>query len=184
MGRQKNHEIVSRGCTWLLGAMSLFTACPSAALGQESLPELPAMLSGPASVTQTEMDNPAEKSVILTEKRRFLGRLGTQPVTPEQREEAERLRQLNAKYGTDPTAIVGRIQLSSQYRNLPRSASSILTVARVSICRSSETTCSAWRRRSCNRAFRVGSAPPPRMVSVTSVSRSGGVAITRPNMPF
>ena len=28
MGRQKNHEIVSRGCTWLLGAMSLFTAWP------------------------------------------------------------------------------------------------------------------------------------------------------------
>ena len=39
----------------------------------------------------------------------------------------------NAKYGTDPTAIVGRVQLSSQYRNLPRSASSILTVARVDL---------------------------------------------------
>ena len=91
------------------------------------------MLSGEASVTQTEMDNSAEKSVILTEKRRFLGGLGPHPVTPEQREEAERLRQLNAKYGTDPTAIVGRVQLSSQYRNLPRSASSILTVARVDL---------------------------------------------------
>jgi len=113
--------------------MLLLTACPSAALGQESLSEPPAMLSGAASVTQTEMDNSAEKSVILTEKRRFLGGLGPHPVTPEQREEAERLRQLNAKYGTDPTAIVGRVQLSSQYRNLPRSASSILTVARVDL---------------------------------------------------
>jgi hypothetical protein len=30
-------------------------------------------------------------------------------LTQEQLEEAERLRQLAAKYGTDPTAIVGRV---------------------------------------------------------------------------
>ncbi len=112
--------------------MWLLTACPPAALGQESLPEPPAM-SRPASVTQVEMDDHAEKSNTVTKKRRILGRLGPQSVTPEQREEAERLRQLNAKYGNDPTAIVGRVQLSSQYRNLPRSASSILTVARVDL---------------------------------------------------
>jgi hypothetical protein len=36
-------------------------------------------------------------------------------LTPEAEEEPERLRKLAAKYGTDPTAIVGRVQASSQY---------------------------------------------------------------------
>src|SRR5688572_30710384 len=40
-------------------------------------------------------------------------------LTPEQLEEAERFKKLAAKFGTDPTAIVGRVQLSSQYIDLP-----------------------------------------------------------------
>jgi len=91
-------------------------------------------MSSPASATQVEKDDPTKESNIVTKKRRSLGRLvGPQPVTPEQRKEAERLRELTAKYGTDPTAIVNRVQLSSQYRNLSRSASSILTTARVDL---------------------------------------------------
>ena len=43
-------------------------------------------------------------------------------MTPEEREEAERLRKVAAKYGTDPTAIVGRLQLTSQYLDLPHGA--------------------------------------------------------------
>ena len=54
-------------------------------------------------------------------------------MTPEQREEARRIKELNAKYGTDPTAITGRIQLTSQYRDSPRKVGSILTVARVDL---------------------------------------------------
>ncbi|HEY6084750.1 MAG TPA: hypothetical protein VIU63_05105 [Nitrospira sp.] len=53
--------------------------------------------------------------------------------TPEQEEEAERLRRLAAKYGTDPTAIVGRVQLSSQYLDLPQGAQATATTARVDI---------------------------------------------------
>ncbi len=89
------------------------------------------MKSSPASATQVKTDDPAEESNIGTKKRRSL--VGPQPVTPEQQEEAERIQQLNAQYGTDPTAIVGRVQLTSQFRNLPLSASSILTVARVDL---------------------------------------------------
>jgi len=97
------------------------------------LPE-PAGKSGPASATRVEKSVLAEESDTVTKKRRILGRLvGPQSVTPEQRAEAKHLRELNAKYGTDPTAIVGRVQLSSQYRNLPRNASSILTVVRVDL---------------------------------------------------
>jgi hypothetical protein len=54
-------------------------------------------------------------------------------MTPEQRDEAERLRQRAAKYGTDPTAIVGRIQLSSEYLDLPRGVQGVNTVARVDL---------------------------------------------------
>lgn len=54
-------------------------------------------------------------------------------LTQEEYEEAERLRKLGAKYGTDPTAIVGRIQLSSQYADLPHGARLSDTVARVDI---------------------------------------------------
>jgi len=90
-------------------------------------------MSGPASATQVEMDDPTEESAIVTKKRRIPSRLGPQSVTPEQREEAERLRQLTAKYGTDPTAIVNRVQLSSRYIDRPQSKSAILTTARVDL---------------------------------------------------
>lgn len=134
MNRQKKSgDSFARVCAWFLGTTSLLAAYSPVALGQELLSEPPA-ISRPASATQVEKDDPTKESNIVTKKRRSLGRLvGPQPVTPEQREEAERLRELNAKYGTDPTAIVGRVQLSSQYRNLPRNASSILTVARVDL---------------------------------------------------
>jgi hypothetical protein len=89
--------------------MSLVAACPLAALGQETLPEPPAG-SEPSAAPQAEMDEPAEEPDVVPKKRRFLSRVGPQQLTPEQREEAERLRKLAAKYGTDPTAIVGRVQ--------------------------------------------------------------------------
>lgn len=54
-------------------------------------------------------------------------------LTPEELEEAERLRKLAARYGTDPTAIVGRLQASSQYLDLERDAQSTVTTARVDV---------------------------------------------------
>jgi hypothetical protein len=79
------------------------------------------------------MDEPAEAPDVAPEKRRLLKRLGPQQLTPEQREEAERLRKLAAKYGTDPTAIVGRVQLTSAYVDLPQGARAVDTVARVDL---------------------------------------------------
>jgi hypothetical protein len=68
------------------------------------------------------------------EKRRNpFKRIGPQPLTPEQREEAERLRTVAAKYGTDPTAIVGRVQLTSQYVDLPKGANATVSTARVDL---------------------------------------------------
>jgi len=54
-------------------------------------------------------------------------------LTQEEQEEAERLRKLAAKYGTDPTAIVGRVQLSSLYSNLPHGGQLSDTIARVDL---------------------------------------------------
>lgn len=79
------------------------------------------------------MDGYTEVSDADLRKRRFLGKLGPQPITPEQREEAERLRKLAAKYGTDPTAIVGRVQLSSAYYDLPQGAWAFDTIARADV---------------------------------------------------
>jgi len=43
-------------------------------------------------------------------RRRFLKRLGPQPLSSEQQEEATRLSKVAAQMGTDPTAIIGRVQ--------------------------------------------------------------------------
>jgi hypothetical protein len=117
---------------WLLGTASLLAAYFPAALGQESLPES-AAVSSPSSATQVEMGDPTKESDTPTKKRRILGRLGPQSVTPEQREEAKRLRELAAKYGTDPTAITNRVQLSSRYFDRPQGKSAVLTTARIDL---------------------------------------------------
>ena len=112
--------------------MSLVAACVPAALGQESPPEIPGS-GGPFQMPPRQdgiKDAPKEPDVVPGKRRTLIG---PQPVTPEQREEAERLKQLGAKYGTDPTAIVGRIQLSSTYANLPHGVRGIDTVARVDL---------------------------------------------------
>ena len=114
---------LTRVCVWLLGATFLITACPLAALGQETLPES-SPRSEPSAAPQVEMDEPSEEPDVEPKKRRLFKRLGPQPMTQEQREEAERLRKLAAKYGTDPTAIVGRVQLTSAYVDLPQGARS------------------------------------------------------------
>lgn len=54
-------------------------------------------------------------------------------LTPEEQEDAERLRRLTAKYGTDPTAIVGRFQVSSQYVQVPGGAHYTDTTLRVDV---------------------------------------------------
>jgi hypothetical protein len=66
-------------------------------------------------------------------RRRIFKRVGPQPMTAEQREEAERLRKIAAKYGTDPTAIVGRFQLTSQYVDLTPHANATVSTARVDL---------------------------------------------------
>ena len=118
---------------WLLGAVMLSPAFTLLAIGQEVQPET-SVDDGQSEDDQPPKDEPAEVDESTSgvddsaPRRRFLKRLGPQPVTPEQREEAERIRKLAAKYGTDPTAIVSRMQLSSQHADLVRGAQATDTV--------------------------------------------------------
>ena len=120
---------LARGSGWVL---ALVLAAPLAGQAQDSRPE-PPVRSAPEAGPQVEMDQPTEEPEVVPARRGLFKRLGPQPVTPEQREEAERLRKLAAKYGTDPTAIVGRLQLTSAYYNLPQGAQAVDTIARVDL---------------------------------------------------
>lgn len=101
-------------------------------MGEESSP-IPSQKSGPEPAAQAELEGPEETPAAKPRGRRLLERIGPQTVTPEQAEEAERLRKLAAKYGTDPTAIVGRAQLSSAYVDLHKGARAVDTIARVDV---------------------------------------------------
>ena len=74
-------------------------------------------VDGPSSA-QPERDSASEQEGPGPERRFTPFR--PRSLTPEEHEEAERLKRLAAKYGTDPTAIVGRVQLSGQYTDLPQ----------------------------------------------------------------
>ena len=117
---------------WVLVALLLLPGFTLVAIGQESIPETAAD-DARSEEEQPQADESTADTGDSAPKRRFLKRLGPQPVTPEQREEAERIRKLAARYGTDPTAIVSRMQLSSQYADLARGAQFTDTVARVDL---------------------------------------------------
>jgi hypothetical protein len=104
---------------------------PVVAIGQEPSRETSAE-NGPPAVRQGEADDETAASKEAAPKRPLLKKIAPQ-LTPEQREEAERVKKLAAKYGTDPTAIVSRVQLSSQYVDLAQDARFTNGVARVDL---------------------------------------------------
>jgi hypothetical protein len=124
-----------------LSAVVLGTASPRLVWAQESSTGRQETESGPSGQQAPEMPA-AEKPEPDLEpaaegpprEPRFLPpRLRPKVLTPEEHEEAKRLRELAAKYGTDPTAIVSRVQLSSQYLDLPQGARASETTARVDL---------------------------------------------------
>ena len=126
------------GITVLLLSIFIFFSGQEMAIGQDKPDERP-----PDAIPAQEEDLTDDSRGVETEpetpdsaeqpRRRILKRVGPQPMTSEQREEAERLRNVAAKYGTDPTAIVGRLQLTSQYLDLARGADATVSTARVDV---------------------------------------------------
>jgi hypothetical protein len=84
-------------------------------------------VTAPQADTGRQTDKPAREPRFLPPV------LRPKVLTPEELEEAERLKKLSAKFGTDPTAIVGRVQLSSQYVDLPQGGRLIENVGRVDL---------------------------------------------------
>jgi hypothetical protein len=122
---------VTRVCAWLLGAVFLPAVFSSVTNGQEPWRQTSAQ-NRQAAVTEEESDDQTTAADDSTPKRPLLKKLAPK-LTPEQQEEAERVKKLAAKYGTDPTAIVSRLQLSSQYLDLTQGARTTATVARVDL---------------------------------------------------
>lgn len=133
-------RIVSLGLASALGVW-LGIGCPYGAWAEELLQgpqesergrsvdpdaDIPATTE-PESASEQKPEGPRREPRFLPPV------LRPKQLTQEGHEEAQRLRKLAAKYGTDPTAIVGRMQLSSQYADLPHGARLSDTVARVDI---------------------------------------------------
>ena len=111
------------GALWLFFAPYLGTA-----LGQDPPLPSPEIRFEPASQIDIEASEEPEETEL--EQRLPSLRLRRRVLAPEQLEEAERLRKLAAKFGTDPTAIVGRVQLSSAYNDFPNNRRGVDTVFR------------------------------------------------------
>lgn len=117
-----------------LGIVTLDVARAEESQGlQESERSRPVDLNADAPATTGTGSASEQKTEGPRREPRFLPPVLRPKLAQEELEEAERLRQLAAKYGTDPTAIVGRVQLSSQYADLPHGAQLSDTVARVDV---------------------------------------------------
>ena len=114
------------------GSFSSLWAQQPAVKEGESLPA-PQTVEGGPSATEEKPDAGQESGSPSREPRFLPPVLRPKVLTSEQLEEAERLKKLAAKFGTDPTAIVGRVQLSSQYNDLPQGNRLVSTVARVDL---------------------------------------------------
>ena len=116
----------------------VLAAVPHVGMAQDT-PDASSSEMGPAAdepVTDeagSEAGEPETPGTPSERRRNPFKRIGPQPLTAEQREEAEQLRKIAAKYGTDPTAIVGRMQMTSQYLDLPHDASATVSTLRVDL---------------------------------------------------
>jgi len=113
-------------------SLLIFATHLGTALGQDSSPD-PSLHSEPEPASETESEDLEAPNAAEPGRRPLRSRLRRPVLTPEQLEEAERLRKLAAKFGTDPTAIVGRVQLSSAYYDLPNDLRAVDTMFRANI---------------------------------------------------
>ena len=137
--RKKGTRLVALGVVGLLCVIGGTRSFDSAWAGkssvsltsEESRPSDPDMEEQGAEGVNSEGE--AKPEGPRQEPRFLPPRLRPRVLTPEEQAEAERLKQLAAKYGTDPTAIVGRVQLTTQYANLPHGAQARDSTLRVDL---------------------------------------------------
>jgi len=117
---------ILRGAIWLV-ALTLLPGTFHVANGQELVPPFGKRpVSSPEDQGQGIAPEGEDRAVQVEDsdprqggesvrQRRILKRLGPQALAPEQQEEAKRLSAIAAKMGTDPTAIIGRVQTLYRY---------------------------------------------------------------------
>ncbi len=120
-------EVKKIALVLLLLCSALLPGALAPAYGQE------APTSEPEAAEPIETDDPATAPDEETRKRRLFKRLGPQVLTPEEQEQASRLSKIAAAQGTDPTAIVGRFQLSTRYIDLPGNSRVTTLVGRLDL---------------------------------------------------
>ena len=119
---------------WLwVGSLQIASAEESSQDVQKGERDKPAPQDADTSAPSEAESESDQKPEDPSQGPRFLPPRLRPKLTPEEVEEAARLRQLAAKYGTDPTAIVSRVQLSNQYYDLPHEARLDTTIARVDL---------------------------------------------------
>jgi hypothetical protein len=119
-------------CLWI-GSLQIASAQESSQDSQKKESDQPVQQGSDTSAASKPESESESKPEGPPREPRFLPPVLRPQLTPEELQEAERLRKLAAKYGTDPTAIVGRVQLSSQYADLPHGAHISDSVARVDV---------------------------------------------------
>ncbi|MFY4728736.1 hypothetical protein [Nitrospira sp. BLG_2] len=122
---------------WVLGVLSfggVLVDLPVARAEQQTVEEVPDTMS-PIDNAEGDMAEPRSDAQPSRSPRprRLPPALRPKVLTPEELAEAEYNRKLAAKYGTDPTAIVGRVQLSSQYVDLLNGSRLVDNQARVDL---------------------------------------------------
>ncbi|MDF0666094.1 MAG: hypothetical protein P0119_08475 [Nitrospira sp.] len=133
MGRRSNISWAALSLTaWLV------SGCISPVWGQEqpmaqekadakTTPEERSALDELHSTLETDQGGPPRDPRFLPP------RLRPRLLSEEESAEAERLKRLAAKFGIDPTAIVGRVQMTAQYQNLQQGAHATDAVFRVDL---------------------------------------------------
>jgi len=132
------------GVIWVI-SLFLLPGTAHVAMGQEPSP--PAGTS-PASTSDDQGQDVApedEDTAVQAEgpepgqggepvqRRRLLKKLGPQQLTQEQQEESTRLSAIAAKMGTDPTAIIGRVQTRYRHNALSGGSQTNSLVGRIDI---------------------------------------------------
>lgn len=85
----------------------------------------------PALDTDDTMPGPEDEKA--GQSRPVVRRFGAKPLTPEQQEEAKRLSAIAARMGTDPTAIVGRVETFFRYDALEGGGRNSNLVGRIDV---------------------------------------------------
>lgn len=117
---------------FLFGSLHLSHAQEPTASSQEEASKPSATDEEVDIVTADDAEQGPEDERV-SRSRPVIRRFGAKPLTPEQQEEAKRLSAIAARMGTDPTAIVGRVESLFRYDALEGGSRNSSVVGRIDV---------------------------------------------------